>query len=224
MSAMRRLVWLLLFGWAAITVGFILGVRRWYQEREGRGGPIPVDQAGMLLTPLRSRFMPAAPTVERFGLRAGDTVLEVGPGPGYYTPEAARAVGSNGRVVCVDLQPGMLALLKDRLREQEVGTANPVAGDATRLPLANRSVDAAFLVTVLGEVPDKPAALGELRRVLKPSGKLTFVEMLGDPDYMAVDTMRDLCRAFGFALLDHQRMWYGYSMTFEAPQPGAGYV
>jgi ubiquinone/menaquinone biosynthesis C-methylase UbiE len=215
---------LLLFGWAIASIGFILGVRRWYQEREGRGGPIPVDQAGMLLAPLRFRFIPPRPIVERFGLAAGQTVLEVGPGPGYFTPEVATVVGAGGRIVCVDLQPGMLALLRGRLREQRTLNAHLVAGDATRLPLVSRSVDAAFLVTVLGEIPDRPAALNELRRVLKPGARLSFVEMLGDPDYVAVDTLKDLCGAFGFELIDHQPRWYGYLMTFAAPAPGAGYV
>ena len=221
---LRRVVWLLLFGWAAVSIGFILGVRRWYQEREGRGGPIPVSQAGMLLSPLRLRFIPPRPIVERFGIEAGQTVLELGPGPGYFTPEVASVVGASGRIVCVDLQPGMLALLRDRLREQRTSNAHLIAGDATHLPLASRSVDAAFLVTVLGEIPDRPAAISELRRVLKPHGRLSFVEMLGDPDYVAVDTMKDICRAFGFELIEHQSTWYGYLMTFVAPAPGAGYV
>ena len=218
MRALRRLVWFLLFGWAVVSIGFIIGLRRWYQEREGRGGPIPVSQAGLLLDPLRFRFIPPKPIVDGFGLAHGQTVLELGPGPGYFTPEASAAVGSNGRVICVDLQPGMLALLRDRLQDQHVENARLVAGDATRLPLADRSVDAAFLVTVLGEIPDRPAALIELSRVLKPGGRLCFVEMLGDPDYVAIDTMKDLCRAFHFELIDHQRRWYGYSMTFAAPQ------
>jgi len=221
---MKRLIWLLLFGWAVLTVGFIAGVRRWYQEREGRGGPIPVSQAGMLLSPLRLRFMPPGPIVEWFGIVSGQTVLELGPGPGYFTPEVSSAVGSAGRIICVDLQAGMLSLLRDRLNEQSISNTRLVAGDATQLPIANRSVDAALLITVLGEVPDRPAAISELRRVLKPGGRVSFVEMLGDPDYVAVDTLRDLCGAFGFKLIDHEPRWYGYSMTLAASQPGAGYV
>jgi ubiquinone/menaquinone biosynthesis C-methylase UbiE len=178
----------------------------------------------MLVTPLRYRFMPPGPIVDRLGLSLGDTALELGPGPGYFTPEAGSLVGRDGRILCVDLQPGMLALLRDRLHEQDVSNARLIAGDATRLPLVDGSVDAAFLVTVLGEVPDRPAALHELRRVLKPGGRLSFVEMLGDPDYVAVDALRDLCGAFGFEVVDHEPRWYGYSMTFAAPQPGAGYV
>jgi ubiquinone/menaquinone biosynthesis C-methylase UbiE len=216
MKRIRRLLRLVLVGWVFASVGALLLVRRWLQERYSRGGPIPVSQAMLLLNPVRQRMHPARKTLEAFQLAAGQTVLELGPGPGYFTPEAASIVGPQGRVVCVDLQPGMLALLQDRLREHQAGNACPVAADATRLPLADGSVDAAFLVAVLGEVPDRPAALAELRRVLRPGGTLSFLETLTDPDYVFVDTMKDLCRAYGFDLIEHRRLLLGYTMTFAA--------
>jgi ubiquinone/menaquinone biosynthesis C-methylase UbiE len=217
MRVLRWLLRFLLIGWAVLSVGFILGVRRWFQERDGRGGPIPVSQAMLLLNPLRERMHPVRKTLETFRLAQGQTVLELGPGPGYFTPEAARIVGPEGRVVCVDLQPGMLALLQGRLREHRVANACPVAASATRLPLADGSMDAAFLVAVLGEVPDRPAALAELRRVLRLGGTLSFLETLTDPDYVFIDLLKDLCRAYGFELIEHRRLLLGYTMTFAAP-------
>ena len=171
----------------------------------------------MLLNPARPLMHPVRRTLEAFRLRPGATVLELGPGPGYFTPEAASMVGTTGRVVCLDLQPGMLALLQNRLREQRVTNAFPVAGDATRLPLASGSVSAAFLIAVLGEIPDRPTALAELRRVLRPGGTLSFLETLTDPDYVFIDTLKDLCRAYGFELIEHRRQLWGYTMTFAAP-------
>lgn len=217
MRTVRLLLWFLLIGWAAVSITFVRLVRYWYREREGRGGPIPVSQVGMFTSPLRQRIHPPRETLIRFGVKEGDTVLELGPGPGYFTPYAGTLVGANGRVVSVDIQPDMLPLLVERLREYGVANASPMAGDATRLPLADSSVDVAFLITVLGEIPDRPAALAELRRVLKPGGKLGFLETLSDPDYVFVDTMKDLCRAFGFDLIDHQSQRLGYTMTFTAP-------
>ena len=212
----RRLIWLLLLAWGLLSAGLVLAVRRWFEEREGRGGPIPVSQAAMLLQPTRRFVMPVRTTLEWFGLQPGETILELGPGPGYFTPEAARMAGPEGRVLCLDLQPGMLELLRTRLRTRDVTNAHLIAADATRLPLADHSVDAAFLVAVLGEIPDRPAALIELRRVLRPGGRLSFVETLGDPDYVFVDTMKDLCRACGFQLVEHRRQLMGYVMTFTA--------
>ncbi len=158
--------------------------------------------------------MPVRRTLERFGLRPGDTVLELGPGPGYYTAETGKMVGATGRVLCLDLQPEMLDMLRGRLDEKGVRNAHPVAADALRLPLADGSVDAAFLVTVLGEIPDRPGALRELRRVLKPGGVLSFTETLTDPDYVFQATLRDLCSVTGFEETGCGGEFLGYTMSF----------
>jgi len=212
--ALRLAFYALVAFWALLS----LYVFVWMRERYGRRGPIPVSQAGMLLHPLRGWLQPVIPILDKFGLRPGATVLELGPGPGYFTAEAARIVGPEGRVVCVDLQPGMLQMLAGRLEEASVRNACLLAGDATRLPLAGASVDAAFLVTVLGEIPDRPQALTELRRVLKPGGVLSFSESLTDPDYVFQASLRDLCRAMGFRELSCSGERLGYTMTFAAPQ------
>jgi ubiquinone/menaquinone biosynthesis C-methylase UbiE len=111
----------------------------------------------------------------------------------------------------------MLTLLQERLREQRVANAHPLAGDALNLPLADNSVDAAFLVTVLGEIPDRPRALVELRCVMKPGGVLSFSEALGDPDYVFRDSVEDPCHASGFRALRRGPQRFGYTASFEAP-------
>ena len=213
MRTVKALFALVLAVWALATVY----VFYWFRERYGRGGPIPASQAGVLLHPLRPWIHPLRETVEKFGLKPGDTALELGPGPGYFTAEAARVVGPEGRVVCLDLQPEMIAMLRERLDEQVIANAHPAVSDATKLPLADRSVDAAFLVTVLGEIPDRPAALAELRRVLKPGGVLSFSENLADPDYQFQASLRDLCRASGFEVREESGERLGYTMCFTAP-------
>src|SRR3990172_1791257 len=213
MRVLRLLLIAAFIVWAFATLGFV----RWIRERYGRGGPIPVSQAGMLLSPLRRFIDPVGPTMQRFRIERGDTVLELGPGPGYFTADAAEAVGPGGRLLCLDLQVGMLRLLQERLDGQRVDNACPVAADACRLPLPDASVDAAFLITVLGEIPDRVTALHELRRVLKPGGVLSFRETLGDPDYVFEATLRDLCRACGFQLLSPDRLPLGYALSFTRP-------
>jgi SAM-dependent methyltransferase len=204
--------------WSAVSALIAFYVLVMIRERYGRGGPIPASQAQQLLNPARRWLQPPMGTLLRlFRVRAGDTVLEIGPGPGYFTVEAGRLAGPAGRVVCVDIQPGMVSILRRRLREQHVANAHPVAGDATRLPLADGSVDVAFLVFVLGEIPDRPAALAELRRVMKPGGVLSVMEGMNDPDYQLEASVRDLCRAVGFTELDHQHQRLGYVRCFAAP-------
>jgi SAM-dependent methyltransferase len=200
-------------GWALVT----LYVFVWLRERWGRGGPIPVSQAQILLHPLRRWMQPARATLEKFGIRPGGAVLEIGPGPGYFTLEAARMVGASGRMLALDVQRGMLAMLQQRLDGAGARDAHPILGDATCLPLRDGTVDVAFLVAVLGEIPDRPAALAELRRVLKPGGLLGITETLTDPDYQLAATVRDVCRASGFEPVEHSRERTGYTTLFRAP-------
>ena len=66
----------------------------------------------------------------------------------------------------------------------------PRQGDAQRLPYDDATFDGAYLVTVLGEVPDQEAALRELRRVVKPAGRIVVGELLGDPHMVGEGSLR----------------------------------
>ena len=202
-----------------LTAGVFLFVYvvGWLRERFGRGGPIPFSQAHVLEHPLRPLIHPRRDTLNKFRFKPGDTVLELGPGIGYFTVVASRIVGSEGRILCLDVQPQMIGALCERLNERNVANAYPMVGNALALPLGDDSVDAAYLVTVLGEIPDRPQALAELRRVLKPGGVLSISESLTDPDYQLEDSVRDLCRAVGFEVLGHSGERLGYTMCFAAP-------
>jgi SAM-dependent methyltransferase len=75
-------------------------------------------------------------------------------------------------------------------RAEGITTIEPRQGDARRLPYDDATFDAAFLVAVLGEIPDQDAALRELRRVLKTSGRLVVGELFGDPHMVTERTLR----------------------------------
>jgi ubiquinone/menaquinone biosynthesis C-methylase UbiE len=75
-----------------------------------------------------------------------------------------------------------------------------VVGDARWLPYRDRSFDAAYLISVLGEVPDERAALRELHRVLKPGGgRLVAGEIVVAPDFISVRALKERTAAAGFA-------------------------
>ncbi len=204
----------LLMIWGAVSALGVVGAGVWMRERYGRRGPMPATQAAMLLDARRPLLQPIGETLRSFGLREGETVLELGPGPGYFSIEASRLVGPQGRVVCVDVQPEMARILQRRLDEADAGDADPVVADATRLPLGDRTVDRAFLVTVLGEIGDRPSALRELRRVLRPGGELAIMETLTDPDYQLEASPRDLCVACGFEVAGVRHRRLGYTAMF----------
>jgi arsenite methyltransferase len=104
-------------------------------------------------------------------LRRGETVLDVGCGPGFTTAEIAEEVGPGGRVVGVDTSESMLALARRRCPGSDFKMA-----DATKLPAADGSFDAALAAQVYEYVPDVAAALADLHRVLRPGGRAVVVD------------------------------------------------
>jgi SAM-dependent methyltransferase len=99
-------------------------------------------------------------------LRAGETVADIGCGNGAYLGELARR-GFAGRVIGVDLSPGMLQAAR-----AAAGAAALVVGDATDLPLSDGCADLTLAMHMLYHVPDPPAAIRELRRATRPGGRV----------------------------------------------------
>jgi ubiquinone/menaquinone biosynthesis C-methylase UbiE len=146
-------------------VGAVLAGALWWRKNPSAcpyGQRFWVETPHPLITRSRLRAVLAP--------KAGERMLEVGPGTGYYSLDVAEWIGPEGQLDVFDLQQEML----DHTLEQASrrGVANVVAsqGDARRLPYADAEFDAAYLVAVLGEIPNPGAALSELARVLRPGG------------------------------------------------------
>ena len=155
---------------------------------------------------------------------AGARVLEVGPGTGYYTLPVADWIGAGGRLDIFDVQQPMLDLTMQRARELELGNIVATQGDARSLPYEDSSFDAAFLVTVLGEIPDQEAALRELVRVLRPGGRLVVGELFGDPHWVAPRTLRHRAEAAGLRFEQRVGSPLGYFARLTAVRDTPRYV
>jgi ubiquinone/menaquinone biosynthesis C-methylase UbiE len=107
-----------------------------------------------------------------------------------------------------------------RAGERGIANIQPRQGDARELPYDDATFDAAYLVTVLGEIPDQERALKELRRVIKPDGRLVVGELFGDPHMVGVKALE--ARATGFELEQRvgPRLGYFARLTPAAPPPG----
>jgi protein-L-isoaspartate O-methyltransferase len=149
--------------------------------------------------------------------KPGERILEVGPGTGYYTLDVAEWVKPDGQVDILDLQQEMLDHTMRRAGEQGLANVTPIHSDAMAMPYEDGTYDGAYLVTVLGEIPDQDAALRELARVLKPGGRLVVGELLGDPHYVRLAPMR--LRASGAGLAYERRVGnaLGYFARFSKP-------
>jgi arsenite methyltransferase len=100
----------------------------------------------------------------------GERILDMGCGPGFYAVEVLQEVGDEGSVVGVDTSAAMLGVAANRARGRPNGDFRQ--GDATALPVEDGEFDAALSVQVLEYVADATAALRELRRSLRPGGRV----------------------------------------------------
>jgi ubiquinone/menaquinone biosynthesis C-methylase UbiE len=109
------------------------------------------------------------------GVRAGQTVLDLGCGTGFFTIPAAQLVGPNGKVLATDIQPEMLAAIKSAVTAQGLTNVEIFPGQEYELS-RHCSVDWALLAFVLHEVSD-PARLTALAlKMLAPGGRILVIE------------------------------------------------
>lgn len=107
-------------------------------------------------------------------LRAGEVVLDVGPGPGFLATNMAAIVGPSGVVSGIDQSEPMVALARERCRDQD--WVDIQVGEATDLPYQSGVFDAAVSTQVYEYVEDVEIALLELFRVLRPGGRAFIVD------------------------------------------------
>ncbi len=143
-------------------------------------------------------FLAPEPLKKLLEPRAGERILELGPGIGVHAIPVAAVLAPDGRLDVLDIQQQML----DRLarRAAKAGVINIIAtiGDVQHLPYPAASFDGAYLIDALGEMPNPPAVLRELRRVLKPAGRLVVGEHFVDPDFTSLGRLKDQAREAGF--------------------------
>jgi ubiquinone/menaquinone biosynthesis C-methylase UbiE len=152
--------------------------------------------------------------MEKIGIEPGEHVLELGPGPGTFTVEASKMAGAEGVIHAVDIQPEMIAKVRDKLERSGIKNVVTHVASAYELPLPDSSIDRAYLVTVLTEIPDQDRALDEIRRVLKPGGILSLTEEFLDPDYpFAFETIKRAAK-HGFILDKKIGSFWIYTINF----------
>ena len=144
-------------------------------------------------------------------------MLDAGCGPGLLTVPIARAVGPQGSVFALDIQPEMIQRARDAAAQ--AGLSNItflIAGlGEGKLPVA--SFDRALLVTVLGEIPDRLAALREIYSCLKPGGFLSITEVLPDPDYQPRSRVEALALQAGFQVRNAFGNPFKFTLNLQKP-------
>jgi len=134
-------------------------------------------EAHKLEDPARLTWLPPAEAVQRLVLRPGMKVADIGAGTGYFSIPIARAVGATGKVFAVDVQPEMLAILREKLNGAEApDNVSLHQGNASHVPLPEASVDLVFFANIWHELNDYSAVLKEARRILAPGGSIAILD------------------------------------------------
>ena len=199
----------LALGAAGATVGSAL----WWRSHPSA---CPYNQRFWVQAP--HPFITRARLKDALAPTSGETVLEIGPGTGYYSLDVAQWIAP-GTLHVFDLQQEMLDHTMRRAAERGIENITPRQGDARQLPYDDATFDAAYLVTVLGEIPEQQKALSELKRVLKPGGRLVVGELFGDPHMVSIKALEE--RATGMTLEERVGPKVGYFARLRAPaEPG----
>jgi ubiquinone/menaquinone biosynthesis C-methylase UbiE len=175
---------------------------RWAEFKDilkrGAGrGTYPHQLAFLLEFSLRRFILSPERLVERLELEETARVLELGSGPGYFSPAVARRL-PRGYLLLADLQNEMLQKAREKLAKAGLRNVGFVQANGTALPVPSGAWDCVFLVAVLGEVSDPGSCAQEIHRVLRPGGLLSLAEQPGDPDFIPLPDARKLVEGVGF--------------------------
>ncbi|MFH0754538.1 MAG: methyltransferase domain-containing protein [Candidatus Omnitrophota bacterium] len=176
-------------------------------------GVFPYQMAFTLLIPLRNMFLSPRTLIERLELKAEHAVLEIGPGPGYFSVPVAKFL-SCGVLYLFDIQQEMLDLARQRLEQKELMNARYACADGKVFPYGKGMFDRIFMVTVIGEVEDQAAYVHEIARTLKDDGVVSVSELAGDPDMMKEEDVKALFKTAGLSCVAQYRTLWGYTLNF----------
>lgn len=159
-------------------------------------------------------------------IKPGDVVADVGAGVGYTSEKIARRVGPTGKVLATDVQPEMIAMLKDRMKAAGVTNVVPLLCTQRDTKLPDAGVDLVIMVDVYHEATDPERLLQGLYKAIKPGGRMVLVEFRGeDPEVpirpehkMTLSQVRLEVEPQGFKFIDSlEFLPWQHIIIFERP-------
>lgn len=156
----------------------------------------------------------AETVVDNAHIQKGMVVLDAGCGPGRITIPLSQRVGLEGSVVAMDIQEGMLDIVRNKVNAANLGHVSLLHAGFGEKKLERYKFDRVLLVTVLGEIPDPQGALQEIYDALKPNGVLSITEIIFDPDFMRRSSVIRLAESVGFREVERFGNCLAYTLNF----------
>lgn len=169
------------------------GTGMFYMGRE-TSGVMGHLAANWLERPTRTHEEMPDEVVENMNLKPTDVVADIGAGSGYFTFRIAAKV-PQGKVLAVDIQPEMLAMVEARRLTENLGNVEGVLGDLQSTNLPADSVDVAFLVDAYHEFSHPREMMQSIFTALKPGGRLILVEYRGEDDSVPIRPLHKMTQA-----------------------------
>ncbi len=150
-------------------------------------------------------------------IKTGWTVVDVGPGIGYFTIPLARLVGDSGKVIAIDLQKEMLAGIRRRALKNGVLNRIELRQAASDKIGIQEPVDFCLAFWMLHEVPNKPRFLGEISANLKPGGLFLFVEPDLHVSKISFQESLQIARDTGLTVIKEPHIFFSNSALLQKP-------
>jgi len=151
--------------------------------------------AGWLERPEREEEERTDLLIEAMQLKQGETVADIGAGSGYFSWRMAKAVGTGGKVLAVDIQPEMLDLLQRNMARREVANVVSVLGTTSDPKLAEGTVDTILMVDVYHEF-DQPYEMAQaMVKSLKSGGRIVLVEFRAEDPKVNIKKVHKMSEA-----------------------------
>ncbi len=115
------------------------------------------------------------------GIRQDMVVVDVGCGTGFYALPAAALTGKDSAVYAVDISEAMLKILKQEIEKRGIRNVYPVKSEETNIPLGDGIANMVISVNMLHEANDRESFIKELKRLMKPDGRLVLIDHRKEP-------------------------------------------
>ena len=147
----------------------------------------------------------------------GQTVLDIGCGPGTFTIAMAKIVGENGKIIAVDVQDEMLQIVRKKAAQEGLDSriiTHKTGPDGIGI---SEKVDFALAFYMVHEVPDAQAFLKEISNLLKPKGKLLIVEPMIHVSASSFGRTLEAAKLAGLKPISGPKIRFSRSMLFQLP-------
>jgi ubiquinone/menaquinone biosynthesis C-methylase UbiE len=183
-------------------------------KKEDKNRVCPVERAKYLDRAIR-KWIQSPNKILKSYIKEGMKVIDFGCGPGYFTLEIARLVGESGKVIAVDLQQGMLDIVRHKIEGTELEKRITLVKCESDSINVHENVDSVFAFYVIHEVPDKRNFFANVKNILKTGGILYIVEPKGHVSNPKFEEMIKWSEDLGFQVHSRPKIFFSRAVLLD---------